>query len=82
MGNAASSMEMSPAKEIKTQPTASSPLPPKQPAPPKLPMPNAEELEERFGHVLVSLSEAFLNLYLLPRQKPIFNFTFLSPSSF
>lgn len=57
MGNAASSMEMSPAKEIKTQPTASSPLPPKQPAPPKLPMPNAEELEERFGHVLVSLSQ-------------------------
>ncbi|XP_058039012.1 formin-like protein 1 isoform X2 [Ahaetulla prasina] len=56
MGNAASSMEMSPAKEIKTQPTASSPLPPKQPAPPKLPMPNAEELEERFGHVLNSMN--------------------------
>ncbi|XP_013913773.1 PREDICTED: formin-like protein 1 isoform X3 [Thamnophis sirtalis] len=56
MGNAASSLEMSPAKEIKTQPTASSPLPPKQPAPPKLPMPNAEELEERFGHVLNSMN--------------------------
>ncbi|XP_039187254.1 formin-like protein 1 isoform X2 [Crotalus tigris] len=56
MGNAASSMEMSPAKEIKSQPTASSPLPPKQPAPPKLPMPNAEELEERFGHVLNSMN--------------------------
>ncbi|XP_026538590.1 formin-like protein 1 [Notechis scutatus] len=56
MGNAASSMEMSPAKEIKTQPTASSPLPPKQPAPPKLPMPNAEELEERFGLVLNSMN--------------------------
>ncbi|XP_034271871.1 formin-like protein 1 isoform X2 [Pantherophis guttatus] len=56
MGNAASSMEMSPAKEIKTQPTASSPLPPKQPATPKLPMPNAEELEERFGHVLNSMN--------------------------
>ncbi|KAM6449793.1 formin-like protein 1 isoform 3-T3 [Liasis olivaceus] len=56
MGNAASSMEMSPAKEIKSQPTASSPLPPKQPAPPKLPMPSAEELEERFGHVLNSMN--------------------------
>ncbi|KAM3823210.1 formin-like protein 1 [Vipera latastei] len=56
MGNAASSLEMSPAKEIKSQPTASSPLPPKQPATPKLPMPNAEELEERFGHVLNSMN--------------------------
>ncbi|XP_066483094.1 formin-like protein 1 isoform X1 [Tiliqua scincoides] len=56
MGNAASSMEMSPAKEIKSQPTASSPLPPKQPAPPKQPMPSAEELEERFAHVLNSMN--------------------------
>ncbi|XP_070623049.1 formin-like protein 1 isoform X1 [Erythrolamprus reginae] len=61
MGNAASSVEMSPAKEIKTQPTASSPLPPKQPAAPKLPMPNPEELEERFEHVL--------NCMYLPQDK-------------
>ncbi|XP_033025891.1 formin-like protein 1 isoform X5 [Lacerta agilis] len=56
MGNAASSMEMSPAKEIKSQPTASSPLPPKQPAPPKQPMPSSGELEERFTHVLNSMN--------------------------
>nr|XP_020653646.1 formin-like protein 1 isoform X3 [Pogona vitticeps] len=56
MGNAASSMEMSPAKEIKSQPTASSPLPPKHPAPPKQPMPSCGELEERFSHVLNSMN--------------------------
>ncbi|XP_060637159.2 formin-like protein 1 isoform X2 [Anolis sagrei] len=56
MGNAASSMEMSPAKEIKSQPTASSPLPPKHPAPPKQPMPSAGELEERFSYVLNSMN--------------------------
>nr|XP_034991395.1 formin-like protein 1 isoform X3 [Zootoca vivipara] len=56
MGNAASSMEMSPAKEMKSQPTASSPLPPKQPAPPKQPMPSSGELEERFSHVLNSMN--------------------------
>ncbi|KAL8175664.1 UNVERIFIED_CONTAM: hypothetical protein K2H54_003071 [Gekko kuhli] len=59
MGNAASSsVEASPAKELKGQPAAaaaSSPLPPKQPAAaaaPKQPMPSAGELEERFAHVL------------------------------
>ncbi|XP_062994524.1 formin-like protein 1 isoform X2 [Elgaria multicarinata webbii] len=56
MGNAASSMEMSPAKEIKSQPPASSPLPPKQPVPPKQPMPSSGELEERFTHVLNSMN--------------------------
>ncbi|XP_053119137.1 formin-like protein 1 isoform X3 [Hemicordylus capensis] len=56
MGNAASSMEMSPAKEMKSQPTASSPLPPKQPATPKQPMPSSGELEERFTHVLNSMN--------------------------
>ncbi|XP_061448168.1 formin-like protein 1 isoform X2 [Rhineura floridana] len=56
MGNAASSLEMSPAKEIKSQSTASSPLPPKQPVPPKQPMPSSGELEERFTHVLNSMN--------------------------
>ncbi|XP_042332478.1 formin-like protein 1 isoform X2 [Sceloporus undulatus] len=58
MGNAASSMEMSPAKEVKSHPatTTSSPLPPKQPAPPKQPMPSSGELEERFSHVLNSMN--------------------------
>ncbi|XP_054851312.1 formin-like protein 1 [Eublepharis macularius] len=56
MGNAASSVEGSPAKEIKSQPAASSPLTPKQPAPPKQPMPSEGELEERFARVLNSMN--------------------------
>ncbi|XP_015284431.1 PREDICTED: formin-like protein 1 [Gekko japonicus] len=62
MGNAASSsVEASPAKELKGQQqppaaAASSPLPPMQPAAPKQPMPGAGELEERFAHVLNSMN--------------------------
>ncbi|XP_060112001.1 formin-like protein 1 isoform X2 [Heteronotia binoei] len=57
MGNAASSGgEAPPAKELKGQPAAASPLPPKQPAAPKQPMPGAGELEERFAHVLNSMN--------------------------
>nr|XP_056719298.1 LOW QUALITY PROTEIN: formin-like protein 1 [Euleptes europaea] len=63
MGNAASSVEASPAKESRGAPAAppaaaaaSAPLPPKQPAAPKQPLPSAGELEERFAHVLNSMN--------------------------
>uniref|UniRef100_A0A8D0L7S3 Formin like 1 n=1 Tax=Sphenodon punctatus TaxID=8508 RepID=A0A8D0L7S3_SPHPU len=57
MGNAAGSMELSPAKEAKSQqqPTATA-LPAKQPPPAKQPMPSSGELEERFSHVLNSMN--------------------------